>query len=112
MKLIFENKNIVIFIPFIFLAEYLLGDKIKEKTIKEVKEKFKNDFKDVNIPILFENYVEDEDKLSSFYKIECEDIGLYYDGINDELINFNIFSKKFLGKEKILSGVKKIKFME
>ena len=119
MKLIFENKNIVIFVPFIFLAEYLLNDKVTSKTIKEVKQKFIDDFKDIKnsrdevIPILFDTYFMGDNKtLNDFYKIECENIGLHYDDTQDQLINFNIFSNKNFEKTNKLSIHQIEKFME
>jgi hypothetical protein len=119
LNIIFENKNIVIFVPFIFLAEYLLNDKVTLKTIKEVKQKFIEDFKDIKnsknepVPILFDNYfMEDNMTLNDFYKKECEDIGLYYDGTQDQLINFNIFSNKNFEKTNNLSTNQIQKFME
>jgi hypothetical protein len=96
LKYIFEYEKaltkFVIFIPLIFMAEYLLNSNFK--TIKEVKEHLISQFP--NQTLIFDNI---SMLKSKFYRKEMQDIGLYYDNINDQLLNYNVFTGKD-GKKK------------
>lgn len=91
MKYIFKDKHIKIFIPFIFFAEQLLNN-VKPYKIKQIIEHYKEKFVEYCDEIIIDNYFTETNDLLDFYSIEAENIGFYYDDINDKLINYNIFS--------------------
>lgn len=91
MKYIFKDKHIKIFIPFIFCAEQLLNN-INADKIKRIIEHYKNKFIEYCDEIIIDNYFTENNELNEFYNKEAENIGFYYDGIDDKLINYNIFS--------------------
>lgn len=97
LQYIFKDKNVKIFIPFVYIAEQLLTN---TKQIK-MKNKIK-DFKKANryiFEVITDNYFTTTNTLIDFYNKEAEDIGFYYDDKDDKLINYNIFSKSKETKE-------------
>jgi hypothetical protein len=103
-KLILKDKNIRIFIPFIYIAEQLLLN-ITPMRMRTKIEYFRlnNDFNCGEI--IFDNYFNADNTLIENYKKEAEDIGFYYDDIDDKLINYNIFEtrKDFLSSESTIN---------
>jgi hypothetical protein len=93
LKYIFKNKNIRIFIPFIYLAEQLLIN-VKPIKIQKKINYYKNETSFNCGDVLFDEYFNENNELLEYYKTEAENIGFYYDNIDDKLINYNIFSNK------------------
>ncbi len=91
MKYIFKDKIIKIYIPFIFFAEQLLKNIIPD-TIKSMIEKYKTKYSPYCNELIIDNYFTADNNLIEFYKKEAEDIGFYFDNIDDKLINYNVFS--------------------
>jgi hypothetical protein len=91
IKYIFKDKIIKIFIPFIFFAEQLLKN-INADRIKSIIEKYKQKYSEYCDEIIIDNFFTEDGNLIDFYKKEAEDIGFYFDNIDDKLINYNVFS--------------------
>lgn len=87
---IYKQKKITLFIPFVYLSELLLN--CTNSTIKKEKDKIISNYGEM-CNLIFDDYIDSNNKIKSFYKKEIDDIGLYYDNKNDRLINYNIFSK-------------------
>ncbi len=87
---IYKQQKLTIFVPFVYLSELLLN--CTSSTIKKEKEKIINNYGNI-CNLIFDEYLDTNNKIKSFYKKEMDDIGLYYDNKNDKLINYNVFSK-------------------
>jgi len=100
MRHIFKDKIIKIYIPFVFFAEQLLKN-INANRMKQIIEKYRQKYAEYCDEIIIDDYFTESEeseepsgvaKLNAFYKKEADDIGFYFDDINDKLINHNVFS--------------------
>ncbi len=90
IKIIFQNIEYKIYIPFIYLAEQTI---ITEKNLNHMQIDIQSKFGESNviIPIIMEN-----NELNNFYKEIADNIGLIKKN-NDKykLLNYNLFNKSF-----------------
>jgi hypothetical protein len=106
VKRIFKNKlDYKIFIPFIYLCESSLNDKINNKyeNIHEYLNKIIKDNKSHSI--IYDDFY-DNKILNKIYKLEADSIGfVYYNKMDNRLINYNCFSNSYSNIENIKNQI-------